>query len=187
MPLSFDERLDRAAHLVGLSRRFFDIWWLYQGSATRPGILGAKNHVPEFFRFDEHAHLVSLVTHLGSLYERRSDTINLEALITEADSNNLVPPDVIALAKASLASVSDLRPKIAILRSNLFSHRSASLPYDDVFKKAAITPFQIRDLTDAGRDIANHLLAARGMEGVIFTGTTTAHTSAMLRELKGRS
>lgn len=186
-PLPFDTRVDRAGHLLVLARRFFDIWWVYEGADTRPSALEAMNRFPEFFRFDEHAQFVSLVTHLASLFENRSDTINFDALIAEAQAQALVPSAALAAAGAALSSVAHLRSKIALLRSNLFSHRSASLSYEDAFTKAAITPFQLRDLTEAGREIVNALLVARGQQPVIFTMTTSEHTKGMLRALREHS
>ncbi len=186
-PLSFDVRVDRAGHLIVLARRFYDIWWVYIGTDTRPSIIDAMNRFPEFFRFDEHANFVSLVTHLASLFESRGDTINFEALIAEAEEDGLVAASLVAEAKEALASVSDLRPKLAILRSNLFSHRSNSLSYGAAFDKAAITPNQFRDLTLAGLKIANALLVGREQREVFFTNTTADQTLGMLQALKERS
>jgi hypothetical protein len=182
--LSFDVRIDRAGHLIVLSRRFYDVWWLYIGIDTRPTIIDAMNRFPEFFRFDEHAHFVSMVTHLASLFEYRQDTINLEALVNEAKTKKFVADDRVKVAMDALSEVQPLRPKLAILRSNLFSHRSGSLSYEGAFEKAAITPFQFRDLTDAGRVVANALLTGRGQREVFFTGTTMRHTASMLDALK---
>lgn len=141
------------------------------------------NNFSEFFRIDEHAHLVALVTHLAALFETRGDTINFAALVCEARRHNLVSEAVIASAASVLRSVSPLRSKVSILRSNLFAHRSASLSYKAAFELAAVTPFELRDLTDAGRKIANILLVARGQPTVAFTSFTNEHTKAMLHAL----
>jgi len=182
-PLPFDERIELAGHLTVLARRFYDVWWYYEGADTRPSILDAMNLFPEFFRFDTHAQFVSLVTHLAALYENRNGTINFETLITEAENASLVSESALDEAKATLSSVSALRPKVAILRSNLFSHRSASLSYEAAFAKAEITPFQLRDLTVVGLKIANTLLAARGLPEPFFSNSTLNHTKNLLQAL----
>lgn len=186
-PLPFDTRVDRAGHLIVLARRFYDIWWTYIGAETRPSIIDAMNDFPDFFRFDEHANFVSLVTHLASIFERRNDTINFETLITEAEDEKLVSTEHIAKARSALSSVAELRPKVAILRSNLFAHRSNSLSYSEAFRKAAFTPNNMRDLTIAGLEIANALLTGRGQKEVFFASSTADQTMAMLRRLKERS
>jgi hypothetical protein len=162
--LPFDEKLNTSAQLALLARRFFDVWWLYESVDSRPIILKAMNRFPEFFSTDGHAHFAAMVNHLASLFENRKDTINFQALLQETTASSLVSNVALAEAKNILQSVATLRPKVAILRSNLFSHRSASLSYDEAFRKAAITPFQLRDLTDAGISIANILLVARGQK-----------------------
>ena len=181
--LPFDERLERAAHLVVLARRFYDVWWFYEGADTRPGILKTMNRFPEFFRFDSHAHDVAMVTHLAMLFENRRDTINFEALIDEAERDNLVAPADVAEAKKRLGSISPLRPKLAILRSNLIAHRSDSISYEDAYTKAAITPNQLRDLTEAGRSIVSILLLGRGHSECFFAPTTLSHVKKMLQTL----
>lgn len=181
--LPFDERIERAGHLIVLAQRFYDVWWLYEGADTRPSILAAMNRFPEFFRFDSHAQFVALVTHLASLFESRSDTINFSALISEAEVDQLIPVTALAAAKGKLDQVSDLRPKLTILRNNSFAHRSASLSYDNSFIRAAITPFQLRNLIDAGFGIINTLLTERGLQECFRTRSTLEHAKGMLRAL----
>ena len=187
IPIPFDDRIDRAGHLAVLARRFFDVWWYCEGSDTRPQILDAMNEFPEFFLFDSHAHLVALITHLAGLFESRKDTVNFEALISEAESSDLVTPDTLAKAKVILGSVSALRPKVAILRSNVFSHRSASLSYENAFTLAAVTPYQLRDMVAAGMEIANVLLAARRLPEAFYSGSTLEHLKGLLQVLADRA
>ena len=181
--LPFDEKLGTAGDLIVLARRFFDVWWLYESVDSRPIILKALNRFPEFFRFDGHAHLVAMVTHLASLFENRRDTINFQALLQEAVQNNLVSSAALTEAQNTLQAVAHLRPKVAILRSNLFSHRSASVSYDEAFRLAAITPFQLRDLTDAGLSIASTLLVAIGQKECFYLPGTPEQLGAMLDTL----
>lgn len=181
--LPFDERLDRAGQLIILARRFFDVWFLYESTDSRPIILEAMNRFPEFFRFDSHAHLVAMVNHLAFLYEKKKDTINFEALIKEATSNNLISDAIINKVNEKLKSVTHLRPKIKILRDKLFSHRCSSVSYEEAFRLAAITPYQFRDLTDAGISIANSLLVARGKPECFYLPSTPKQLRAMLNEL----
>lgn len=181
--LPFDEKISTACHLTVLSRRFFDVWWLYESSDSRPEVIQALNRFPEFFRFDSHAHFVAMVNHLASLYEKRPDTINFEALIQEASQGQLVASQALAEAQQRLQAVAALRPKVAILRSNLFSHRSGSVSYQKAFDLAAITPFQLRDLTDAGLSISNALSKARGMSECFYLPATPEQLRRMLDEL----
>jgi hypothetical protein len=182
-PLPLDERLEVAAQLIKRARIFYDIWWFYEGADTRPALLDTMDEYSEFFRFDSHAHFVAFVVYLAGLLETRSDTVNLRALLQEAKDSGVVAPDEIAKAEAALSWACGLVPKVAILRNNLFSHRSAKLSYKEVFEKASITPNQLRDLTDAGLRVTNILLTARGLQERSFHDLPKAHTQALFNDL----
>jgi len=141
------------------------------------------NRFPEFFRFDAHAHDIAMVMHLALLFENRRNTINFSALILEAKEEGVVPAEELGKAKSTLDSVSALRPKVAILRNNLVAHRSDTISYADAYVKAAITPFQFRDLTEAALSIVNTLLIARGRKEIFFVPATLAHAREMLQAL----
>lgn len=181
--LPVDRRLEIAGQLVVRTRIFYDIWWLYEGADTRPKIIDTMNEYSEFFRFDPHAHFVSLIVHLAGLFENRGDTVNLPRLIQELRSSCSVPVETITKAEDLLSQVGALLPKVAILRSNLFAHRNASLSYADAFKKAAISPNEIRDLTETALRIANCLLIARGLNEQFFHPLPLRDAEAMLNAL----
>jgi hypothetical protein len=186
-PLSFDDRLDCAAQLVKRARIFYDIWYFYEGEDTRPLILDTMNLYSEYFRFDVHAHFVSLIVHLAALFEVRQKTINFPGLIQEAEASILVSSAAIHEAKTLLAQAQPLRAKVVILRSNLFAHRSASLAYDETFRKAAITPNQLRDLTELGLTIANVMLRARNSPEQFFHIPSLSDAKKMLNSLRGNN
>ena len=159
------------------------MWWLYESSDSRPQIIDAIRRFPEFFRFDSHAQLLSAVSHLAMLFESRSDTINFEALINDARTNNLIDQDNLTVAEGKLRSIAPLRSKVAILRSNVFSHRSGSLSYDDVFEKAVITPFELRDLTDISLQISDILSQARGLPECFYLPSSPDSLRRLLVEI----
>ncbi len=76
-----------------------------------------------------------------------------------------------------------LPSKLAILRSNLFAHRSISISYEDVFSKAAITADQLRDLTVAGLQVVNLLLVASGLQEQIFSDLPRHDVETILNAL----
>jgi hypothetical protein len=180
--LPLDERLNVAAQLLTRARIFYDIWWFYEGADTRPKILGTMNVYSEFFRFDTHAHFVSMVISLAGLFETRSDTINFGALINEAETAP-APKAAVDRARELMTGVAGIPSKVAILRSNLFGHRSASLSYAEAFQKADLKPDQLRDLTVVGLKIANTLLKARGLHEQFFNELSRAHLERLINRL----
>lgn len=180
--LPLDERLDVAAQLVKRARIFYDIWWFYDGADTRPRMLDTMNVYSEFFRFDTHAHFVSMVIHLAGLFESRNDTINFGALIKEAEADS-VSNEAVDRARALMTGIASVPSKVAILRSNLFAHRSASLSYEEGFRKADLKPDQLRDLTVVGLRIANTLLIARGLEEQFFHTPSRKDLERLINDL----
>jgi AbiU2 len=164
----FDERIQLAAQLVVRARIFYDLWWFYENEDTRSKIIGTLNEYSEFFRFDVHAHFVAYTVYIAALFERRSDTVNLAALVREAERLGTHPRDTIAGTHKPLAQARPLSSKVAVLRSNLFAHRNTSLSYAAAFGRASVSPDELRELTDIGLRIVNLLLAAKGLREQCF-------------------
>lgn len=181
--LPIDERLETAAQLVLRSRIFYDIWRFFEGEETRPAIIETMRHYSEFFRFDPHAHFVAFVVHIAALFEKRSDTLNLPRLAKEMNGAGLISAQDAAEVDALLSRAAPLASKTTILRSNLFAHRSATLSYAGAFTKAAVTPNQLRDLTEIALEVANRLLMARGLNDHVFNTLPLTHADAMLKVL----
>jgi hypothetical protein len=182
--LSFDDRLKLAGQLVGRARIFFDVWWFYEGDQSRPAILDAMNEYPEFFRYDSHAHFVAFVVHLAGLLETRSDTVNLEALISEATATNALPGTLTGQTEPVLVGLKPLRRAVMILRSNLFAHRSSSMSYAEAFKTAAVTPNELRRGTESLLSLVNLLLRSRGLPEQSFNEASQRHLREMLNAIE---
>jgi hypothetical protein len=183
-PFPIGERLERAGQLVVRSRIFYDIWFFFESAEARPVIIEVMRRFNEFFRFDPHAHFVAFVVHTAALFEKRRDTINLPSLLKEMKTANLISAQDAAEVDALLAQAKDVASKVTILRSNLFAHRSATLSYDDAFKKANVTANQLRELTEIALKVANRLLLVRGLRDQFFNTLPQENAEAMLTALK---
>ena len=180
-PLPIDERLETAAQLVLRTRIFYDIWRFFEGEVTRPAILDTMRCYAEFFRFDPHAHFVAFVVHIAALFEKpQKSTINLPRLAKESGLNSAQDATEI---DALLRKAKPLASKATILRNNLFAHRSDTLSYSDAFKKADVTPNELRDLTEIALKIVNRLLTMRGLKDHVFNRVPLAHADGMLKAL----
>ena len=182
-PLPIDERLETAAQLVLRARIFYDIWRFYDGDETRPAIIDAMRRYSEFFRYDPHAHFFSFIVHMAALLEARQDTINLPNLSKEFRDSGLIEARVAVEVDALLQQATPFASKVAILRSNLFAHRSVSLSYAEAFNKAAVTPNELRELTEIALKIVNRLLISRGFTCHVFNGLPLSCAEAMLKAL----
>jgi hypothetical protein len=186
-PLPINAQIERAAQIVVRARIFYDIWLYFEGTDTRPTIIDTMQRFSEFFRFDPHAHFVAFVIHIAALFENRKDTINLPRLVKDTIIAAPISTQIATKTKTLLSQAKPLASKAAILRSNLFAHRSATLTYSEAFKKAAVTANQLRDLTEIALAIANHLLRARGLSDQFFNPLPRDHADAMLKTLAERA
>jgi hypothetical protein len=119
---------------------------------------------------------------VAGLFESRNDTINFGALIKEAESDG-VSKGAINKAKALMAEIAGVPTKVAILRNNLFAHRSGSLSYEEAFRKADLKPDQLRELAVAGLRIANTLLIARGIDEQFFHELSRRDVERLINDL----
>jgi hypothetical protein len=181
-PLPIDARLERAAQLVLRCRIFYDIW-IYLEGPHKPQIIDTMERYYEFVRFDTHAHFVAFIVHIAALFEKRKDTINLWRLTEEMKGTGLISVQDAVEVDALLSRAKSLASKAAILRNNLFAHRSATLSYSEAFEKAEVTPEQLRDMTDMALKIANRLLIVRGLNDHLFNRQPQKDADAMLKAL----
>ncbi len=88
-----------------------------------------------------------------------------------------------ATVAALLGEAEPLKSKAAILRNNLFAHRSAAISYSKAYKTADVTPNEMRDLTDIALKIVNCLRMARGVKDRVFNTLPLTDAEAMLKAL----
>jgi AbiU2 len=182
-PLPIDDRIERAAQLVLRARIYFDVWFYFEGRDTRAGIMETMQEYSEFFRFAPHAHFVAFIVSIAALFDKRRDTITLPGLVREMGKANLLPAQTKSDVTALIAQAGPLVSKITILRHNAFAHRSATLSYDEAFKAAAVTAFQMRELTEIALKIANCLTQARGRGEHFFNELVRNDAEAMMKAL----
>ena len=167
--LPLNSRLATAAEIAVRARIFFDIWWLYEGADTRSAYLDRMNSAPDFFRFDSHAHFVSFIMYLATLFDRRNDTINLHRL--EQELTKIKSLDILRAAQTRkfFASADKTASKIIKLRHNLFAHRSAHLTYAEVFRLASVSAKEMCELTEISLSLVNIFLSARSLPEKVFS------------------
>jgi hypothetical protein len=177
------QRLDRVGQHIVRARLFFDLWSYFEEENSRQKIIDTMREYNEFFRFTPHAYLAAYVIYVAGVFDKSRGTISLGRLAREVKVANQLSDQYLAHIEALLAQASPIADKVAILRNNAFAHRSAHTSYNDVFEMAAVTPNELRDLTDIALKIANQLLSASGLQEQYFTELPREAADAMMKTL----
>lgn len=181
--LPLNDRLDRIGQHIVRARLFLDLWFYFEEEDSRCKIINTMQEYSEFFRFTPHAYLVTYVIYMAGVFDKRKDTISLTSLIREIKARGHFKEH--NAVDALMVEAKPIADKVAILRHNAIAHRSSHISYNDVFKLAAVTPYQLRDLTDLALKIANRLLLARSLRDQHFTKLPRGAAEAMMKALAG--
>jgi hypothetical protein len=121
------------------------------------------------------------------MFDRTRGTISLTHLANEMKAARLIREEAIRELDALLAEAAPIASKVTVLRHYAFAHRSATVSYNAAFKKAAVTPTQLRELTEIALKIANRLLLARGLKDEVFTPLPLGAAKEMMKALASAS
>lgn len=157
----------------------YQVWWLYASSDTRPKYLETMDRYSEFYRFDEEAHFRSIVIGLHTLFDGRGDTATIAKILK---CSSLEKKSEIKIRKR-LADLQPITSKIKTLRDKLFAHRDHQLGYSEVYKRAAITPNELRTVMSASIEIINEIAKRLGTQGFVESTATREDLEWMLRDL----
>ena len=130
-PLSVERQLEIVTQQIIRAKIFYDIWWLYVGSESRPQIIETLDNFSEFFRFDEHAHFVSMIVHCAVVWDKRRDAVSLPSV-----AKSILDPRRNGDQKALLDKIESYRPVaegLRTIRDKAIAHRSIELDYADAF------------------------------------------------------
>jgi hypothetical protein len=156
-PDQYISELQQTVTAAGLN---FEVWWTYESTDTRPKFLDAMNRYSLFFTTSIHAHFVALLVALYRLYERRSDTYNIPQLLQLLKSTRTFDRATLDELNAMHAAAKPLWVKVSILRNEAFAHRSVEYSVSDVFRKAGVSPNELRDLVKRTMELLNALTRA---------------------------
>ena len=176
--------IEELRHVVVVAMQNFDIWWVYKQRQDRARYIGVLNAYPSFFQTSLHAHFVALIVALYRVYETRSDTINLAELMKRVGRETTISPRKLSGINRRIATAGKLWVKVCILRNEAFGHRANSRSVSDVFKKAGVTPNELRGLIYSTRDIVNAISCELDGSRHAFILRATADTRRMLKDLK---
>ncbi len=162
----------------------YDIWRVYTNPDTRKEYLRTMNRYPLFFTNSIHAHFVAMLVALYRVYETRPDTYNIPALLKHVQTEKILPEHVVAKLQKKYEEAQPLWKKVSILRNNAFAHKTVKRTYDEIFKRASVTPDELRDLIKDTKALLNEFTHAWKKDFHAFNLNATDDTKALLEDLK---
>ena len=157
MSIDIEAYIKELRHTVTDAGLNHEIWWVYKSKDTRPQFVNAMNRYPLFFQTSIHAHFVASLVALHRLYETRPDTYNIPTLLRSLKEDETIDDKISIGLNKQYQKMKPLWVKVNILRNKVFGHRSTAHTVEEVFKEAAITPNEIRDLVDGTKKLLNEL------------------------------
>ncbi len=161
----------------------YEIWWLYKEKESRKRFVDILNSYPLFFQTSLHAHFVAMIIALYKLFETRPDTVNIPKLIEFLEREGSIPQTEIQLIRSQINQIKPLWVKVSILRNNLFGHTSNALDNENIWKKANVTPNELKRLIDDSKWILNEITCTWDRSSHAYL-SATEDTVQLLEDLK---
>ena len=160
-----------------------DIWWLYKGSETRPAIIETLNEFSEFFRFDEHAHFVSMVIHCAVVWDNVSGTVSQPTVSKQILDPRRFPAD--QTLTDDIAGRAKEAGGLVKLRHEAIAHRSVQFDYSAAFRRAGLVPNSVAGMLEAWLQLINRLRIRKSLSEVIFAEIPLQHLQQLIHSLGG--
>ena len=160
----------------------YEVWWVLKGSDTRPKYNAVLSKYPGFFLANIHAQFVAYVVALYRLLETRKDTINFNSFLTLIEAEGSISKEALEEIRSRVDALHPIWVKICILRNEVYAHKSSDNKYDESFKKADITPNQIRDLIEGHKELLNHIALQTESIEFVFSINSREDTISLLED-----
>jgi len=171
-------------HAIKVAKLNYEIWRVYKEKSSHLRFVDVLKKYPRYFETSLHAHFVAMIISLYRLYETRKDTMNLPQLVRLLKKHSTLPTQEIKSMESDIDSMKPLWQKVSMLRNNMFGHRSNKLNDDDVWKKASVTPNQLKKLIDDSKEILNKIKRLLDRSSHIFNLSATHDTVRLLEDFK---
>jgi len=184
MTVDIDGYIKDLRHTITVAALNYDIWRAYTSEDCRPLYVQTMNSYSPFFQTSLHAHFVALLVALYRLYEKRTDTFNIPFVLRTLKERKALPEDTLESLDRIYEKAKPLWVKVNILRNKAFGHRSSAHTVEGVFKKAGITPNQLRELAELTKELLNELTQAWDKSTYLFDLDAREATFRLLQDLK---
>src|SRR3989338_1677601 len=183
MKETIDRWLKELHQIVAMAELNYEVWWVYNSKETLSKYINIMNSYPDFFLTSNHAHFVAYVVELYKLYEKGKDNKNIPGLLELLKEEKKMTNQDIKELENICQEARPLWEKINVLRSETFAHRSRKLGIKEVFRKARISPNEIKQLINLSKEIFGKIVEKSNRYISFFSLDVTADTEQLLKDL----
>ena len=178
--------LDELKNTVVSADLNYQIWWVYKGP-LRKKYVDVLNNYLHFFKVSIHAHFVALIIALYRLYERKGneDTIDFHDTVKLFKKENILNLEKLKLINEKVESEKEIWIKVSVLRNECFGHLNKNVINNELesFKKAKVTPDDLKKLISYSKHILNKLASEFGRFSYAFNLSAEDDTIRLLDDL----
>ena len=181
---TFNRNLEELVSIVLEARSYFDIWWIFINKKDRAEYGAAQLQYKYFFETCGFSLVTAMVVSLYKPLETRYDTVNIGNILRQGKELGILDKDDITVLNNLVTIAKPTWEKVAILRSSIFAHKNLHLTREEIYKKARLTPDQIKELTEKMFVLLRVITGKAGLEIRIFNQAVTDTTYKVLAHLK---
>jgi len=180
----FEQDLNRVKDALVAASEHYNIWYIYKNKDDRPKYINVMNHYLGFFRASISAHFTAILLNLSKALDKNTNKrTNIYSLLQLAERNNLIQSSRLNKIKNRLNGIKDLFGKVQILRNNSFVHLSEKLDSKESFKRAGISPNDLKKLIDSSIEILRSIYYAYDRGDFAFDYGSKEDTYSLLNDL----
>lgn len=142
------------------------------------------NHYVNYFAISERAHMTTLIVLLYRLLESRKDTYSFKHFFRFSRDNALYEEGEIIDFEKLYKDMEPTAKRVRILRNSVYGHRPIGYTVDEMFKKAALTPNQLKELIEKCKLLVNKMNQALNDSTHAYNLPTREDTIRLLDDLE---
>lgn len=180
----FEQDLNRVKDAIVAASEHYNIWHIYKNKNDRPQYVNVMNRYLGFFRPSISAHFTAILLNLSKALDKNTNKrTNIYSLVQLAEKYNLIQSSQLDGVKNRLNGIKELFGKVQILRNNYFAHLSAKLDSKESFKRAGISPNDLKKLIDLSIEILRSIYYAYDGGDFTFEYGSKEDTYSLLNDL----
>lgn len=184
IPEGFIENLEDLFKILFEAYSNYEIWWIHVNKDDRSKYFFTKLRYKDFFETVAYANITAMIIALYKLFDKNKKSLSLRKIIRDAQKLKIIEEAGVNTLNRSVEKVDSIWSKVMILRSNLFAHRSDTLTVNEIYKKAKITPNQMKELMEVALEILNSICLKTDKSKRRFEDFVARDTYNVLNALK---